>query len=58
MDFSDGSCRSSELTDCPGVTITDRHFRKEKRTERTIQYRRKKFDRIEDAVLAWEVDHL
>jgi len=51
-----GSVYGYELTDYPGVTITNRRDTRKDKWEQFAAYKEKQYDKIADAIKAWTAD--
>lgn len=51
---SNGSTLIKELTDFPGIFVTDVHLKKQRRTKRTIEFDGVKYGSLDAAVEAWK----
>lgn len=51
---SKGSVLTKELTDFPGITVSDTWDKKKRKNTRIISFDQKEFPKIEAAVSAWK----
>lgn len=54
---SKGSARQSELTEYPGVFVTDNYDKKARKATRGIFYNKEEFETLDSAVAKWKEDH-